>query len=136
MAPVCSMSPPESHVGGRRALVQEGDLIGLDVAGRRLDLLVEAEVLKQRRSGWTPPPQRHSRGHTSLFREHVRRADEGCDFDFLDYWEPTPEPEIPRMSLNVRYLGRPNEQEQKHTSVKTVVSRHSIPQLVSLLRSV
>jgi dihydroxyacid dehydratase/phosphogluconate dehydratase len=30
---------PEIHVGSRRALVQEGDLIGLDVAGRRLDLL-------------------------------------------------------------------------------------------------
>ena len=85
---------PESHVGGPLAFVQDGDLIRLDVAGRRLDLLVEPEVLESRKAAWTPPPQRYARGYTSLFLERVRQADEGVDLDFLEYGPPTPEPEI------------------------------------------
>lgn len=85
---------PESHVGGPLAFVQDGDLIRLDVPGRRLDLLVEPEVLEQRRAAWTPPPKRYARGYTSLYLERVRQADEGCDLDFLEHGPPTPEPEI------------------------------------------
>jgi dihydroxyacid dehydratase/phosphogluconate dehydratase len=85
---------PESHVGGPLAFVQDGDPIRLDVAGRRLDLLVEPDVLEQRKAAWTPPPQRYARGYTSLFLERVRQADEGVDLDFLEYGPPTPEPEI------------------------------------------
>ena len=85
---------PESRVGGPLAFVQDGDLIRLDVAGRRLDLLVEPEVLESRKAAWTPPPQRYARGYTSLFLERVRQADEGVDLDFLEYGPPTPEPEI------------------------------------------
>jgi dihydroxy-acid dehydratase len=85
---------PESHVGGPLAFVQDGDLIKLDVAGRRLDLLVEPSVLEQRRASWTPPPRRYARGYTSLYLERVRQVDEGCDLDFLEHGPPTPEPEI------------------------------------------
>src|SRR4051812_1047235 len=61
---------PESHVGGPLAFVQDGDLIRLDVAGRRLDLLVEPEALESRKAAWTLPPQRYARGYTSLFLGH------------------------------------------------------------------
>ena len=39
---------PESYVGGPLALVQDGDLIRLDVPGRRLDLLVDDAELARR----------------------------------------------------------------------------------------
>ena len=85
---------PESHVGGPLALVRNGDPIRLDVPNRSLDLLVDAAEMERRRAGWTPPPQRYARGWTALHLQHVRQADEGCDFDFLEAGAPTPEPEI------------------------------------------
>ena len=47
---------PESHVGGPLALVQTGDLIELDVPGRRLELKVSDEELEKRRADWQQPP--------------------------------------------------------------------------------
>jgi dihydroxy-acid dehydratase len=85
---------PESHVGGPLAFVQNGDLIRLDVPARRLDLLVEPDVLEQRRAAWMAPSKRYARGYTALFLERVRQADEGCDLDFLERGAPMPEPEI------------------------------------------
>jgi dihydroxy-acid dehydratase len=74
---------PEAAVGGPLALVRTGDLIELDVAERRLDLLVPAEELARRRLAWKPPEPVHRRGWGWLFQQHVLQADQGCDFDFL-----------------------------------------------------
>ena len=48
---------PESAIGGPLALVEDGDLIRLDVAERRLDLVVSDEELASRRDRWVPPPR-------------------------------------------------------------------------------
>jgi dihydroxy-acid dehydratase len=74
---------PESFVGGPLALVEDGDLVTLDVKGRRIDLEVSEEELERRRSRWVAPGPRFDRGYGSLYTEHVSQADEGCDFDFL-----------------------------------------------------
>lgn len=84
---------PEAAIGGPLALVQTGDLIDLDVAARRLDLLVAADELAKRRAGWTRPPE-SPRGYRRLFNAHVQQAHEGCDFDFLVGSNRLPEPEI------------------------------------------
>jgi len=85
---------PESHVGGPLALVKDGDLIELDVPARRLELKVEAAELARRRAAWTRPPEHYSRGFGALYLKHVRQANEGCDFDFLEDGATTPDPEI------------------------------------------
>jgi len=85
---------PESHVGGPLAFVKDGDLIRLDVANRRLDLLVEEAEMARRRAAWTPPRRRYARGWTSLYLDNVTQADEGCDLRFLEGTLPTPEPDI------------------------------------------
>ncbi len=85
---------PESSVGGPLALVRDGDLIELDVPGRRLQLLVDDAELARRRSAWRAPARRFARGYGALFSQHIRQANEGCDFDFLEGTAPTPEPEI------------------------------------------
>ena len=73
---------PEAAVGGPLALVQSGDQIALDVADRRLELLVEAAELKRRQEAWRAPPST-KQGYQALYVEHVLQADRGCDFDFL-----------------------------------------------------
>jgi dihydroxy-acid dehydratase len=76
---------PEAALGGPLALVQTGDEIRLDVAGRRIELLVDEAELERRRAAWAPPPAPPGadRGYLKLYRESVMQADEGCDFDFL-----------------------------------------------------
>ena len=85
---------PESFVGGPLAFVRDGDLIELDVAARRLELKVADDELARRRAAWQKPAPRYVRGFGALYQQHIRQADEGCDFDFLEGTAPTPEPEI------------------------------------------
>jgi dihydroxy-acid dehydratase len=85
---------PESFVGGPLAFVRDGDVVELDVPGRRLALRVEDEELRRRRAGWTPREVDYPRGFGRLYARHVRQADKGCDFDFLEGTAPVPEPEI------------------------------------------
>jgi len=85
---------PESFVGGPLAIVRDGDLIELDVEKRVLNLKVSEEEMKQRKSAWRQPERRFERGYGVLFSRHVKQADEGCDFDFLEGTAATPEPEI------------------------------------------
>ncbi len=74
---------PESAVGGPLALVRNGDEIELNVAERRLDLLVGKKQLEQRRSSWQPPQVDPERGYARMYAKHVMQAEFGCDFDFL-----------------------------------------------------
>jgi dihydroxy-acid dehydratase len=85
---------PESFVGGPLAFVQDGDIIELDVAARRLSLKVSDEELDKRRADWQQPPAKFGRGYGALYLQHITQADQGCDFDFLEAGPPTPEPEI------------------------------------------
>ncbi|MDQ0470548.1 L-arabinonate dehydratase [Labrys wisconsinensis] len=87
---------PESHVGGPLALVRTGDRIRLDVAARRIDLVVPEAELARRRAAWTPPAPHYERGYGWMFTRHIRQAHEGCDFDFLEtqFGAPVGEPSI------------------------------------------
>jgi dihydroxy-acid dehydratase len=75
---------PEAAIGGPLALVRSGDMIRLDAAGRRIDLLVDDAELEARRAAWQapPPPEGADRGYLRLFLEQVTQADQGCDFAF------------------------------------------------------
>ncbi len=85
---------PESWIGGPLALVRTGDVIELDVPGRKLTLKVTDEELAKRRAVWKPQARKYPRGYGRIFSQHVSQADKGCDFDFLEGVEPIPEPEI------------------------------------------
>jgi L-arabonate dehydrase len=74
---------PESAVGGPLALLRTGDRVKLDVANRRLDMLVDDAELEARRAAWTPPEKLDKRGYRRLYEDHVLQANEGCDFSFL-----------------------------------------------------
>jgi dihydroxy-acid dehydratase len=85
---------PESFVGGPLALVRDGDIIELDIPGRRLNMQVSDEELDRRRAAWRKPAPHYARGYGRLFSDHVSQANEGCDFDFLERGAATADPEI------------------------------------------
>jgi dihydroxy-acid dehydratase len=53
---------PEAALGGPIALVEDGDILTVDVASRRLDLAVDPEVLAARRTRWVEPAARYTGG--------------------------------------------------------------------------
>jgi L-arabonate dehydrase len=81
---------PETALGGPLAIVQNGDLIRLDTANRKLDLLVSDEEIQRRLAAWEKPVRHYDRGYGKLFLDHILQANEGCDFDFLR-WVPEPD---------------------------------------------
>jgi len=85
---------PESFVGGPLALLNEGDIIELDVQQRLLNMRVSEDELSRRREAWRPKGEIYPRGYGKMFMQHIKQADEGCDFDFLEGTAPIPEPEI------------------------------------------
>ena len=74
---------PESSVGGVLALIQNGDIIELDVAARKLHLDVSDEELAARRAAWSAPKAAANRGYVHMYINHVMGADKGADLDFL-----------------------------------------------------
>jgi dihydroxy-acid dehydratase len=87
---------PESYIGGPLALVQNGDIISLDVDKRSITLEVSEEELAKRKAAWKQPEVRYERGYGWMFSKHIKQADQGCDFDFLetDFGAPVREPDI------------------------------------------
>jgi dihydroxy-acid dehydratase len=85
---------PESFVGGPLALLKEGDIVELDVEHKQLNMHVSDDELSRRRQSWHPREGIYPRGYGKLFMQHIKQANEGCDFDFLEGTAPIPDPEI------------------------------------------
>jgi dihydroxyacid dehydratase/phosphogluconate dehydratase len=87
---------PESYIGGPLALVRTGDRISLDVAARTINLDVSEAELAKRRAEWKQPERRFERGYGWMFSKHIKQANDGCDFDFLEtgFGAPVGEPSI------------------------------------------
>ncbi|WP_208245502.1 L-arabinonate dehydratase (plasmid) [Rhizobium sp. T1470] len=87
---------PESHIGGPLALVRTGDIIRVDVPNRSIDMLVDEETLAKRRAEWQVPADKYERGYGWMFSKHIKQANDGCDFDFLekDFGAAAGEPDI------------------------------------------
>lgn len=87
---------PEAAIGGPLALVQTGDTITLDIPARTLTLNVSDAELEARRATLKLPEPAYERGYGFMFSRHIKQADEGCDFDFLEtsFGKPVGEPSI------------------------------------------
>ena len=73
---------PESADGGPLGLAEDGDMIGLDVAERSLELEVDDAELQRRRAK-RPASEPGLGGYQQLYIDNVLQADRGCDFGFL-----------------------------------------------------
>jgi dihydroxy-acid dehydratase len=69
---------PESEMGGPIALIEAGDRVRVDVPARRLDVLVDDEVLKERSSRWAPHPARYETGALAKYARLVGSAETGA----------------------------------------------------------
>ncbi len=72
---------PEAAVGGPIALVHEGDTVTIDAPARKLQLEVDEEELRRRRTAWEPPAPRYSRGVLAKYARLVSSADLGAVTD-------------------------------------------------------
>jgi dihydroxy-acid dehydratase len=69
---------PEAAEGGPIALVQNGDIISIDIAARKLDVRLSETELQQRRKRWTPPLPRITKGYLARYAVSASSASEGA----------------------------------------------------------
>ena len=69
---------PEAKEGGPIAFIEDGDIIDIDIPGRRLDLKVDAMTLLGRQSGWTSREPNITTGYMARYAESVSSAAEGA----------------------------------------------------------
>jgi dihydroxy-acid dehydratase len=69
---------PEAAEGGVIALVRDGDIIEIDIAGRRLDLKVSDDELDKRRKQWTAPKPKITTGYLGRYARAVTSASTGA----------------------------------------------------------
>lgn len=90
--PVIGHCSPEAAEGGPIALVEDGDLIEIDVEGRKLNIIgihgvkkskeeIDA-VLAERKKKWIPKECRYKTGTLRLFSEHAVSPMKGAYLDF------------------------------------------------------
>ncbi|OCA83262.1 dihydroxy-acid dehydratase [Bacillus sp. FJAT-27225] len=68
---------PEAAEGGPIAFVENGDLIMIDLNARTIDLLVDEEVLKERRKNWVKPEPKIKTGYLAKYAKLVTSASTG-----------------------------------------------------------
>ena len=87
---------PESYVGGPLSLLETGDIVEIDVSSRLINMLVDDKILLDRKKKVKKNIPKAGRGWLWMYSNHVKQANEGCDFDFLetDFGISAKEPDI------------------------------------------
>jgi dihydroxy-acid dehydratase len=69
---------PEAVDAGPIAFVRDGDPIRLDVANRRLDVVIDDAELQARKDGWTPLEPKYTKGVLGKYAKVVQSAAHGA----------------------------------------------------------
>ena len=72
---------PEAFEGGPIALVENGDRITIDAQARALTLDISDDEMERRKSAWTKPAPRYTRGILAKYAHTVSSASEGAVTD-------------------------------------------------------
>ena len=72
---------PEAQEGGPIALINDGDVISINAQTNCIDVDVSDEELKNRKSNWSMPAYKASRGTLYKYIKNVKNASEGCVTD-------------------------------------------------------
>jgi dihydroxy-acid dehydratase len=69
---------PESAEGGPIGLLRDGDIVCIDLPGRKLDVELTPSELRTRKREWTPPTPRYTRGWLARYASMVTNAGRGA----------------------------------------------------------
>ena len=69
---------PEAMVGGPIAVLRDGDIIDMDIPGRRLNVELSDEEINKRKTSWKPPQPKITHGWLAHFAKHATSADKGA----------------------------------------------------------
>ncbi|MCE5194293.1 MAG: dihydroxy-acid dehydratase [Nitrospiraceae bacterium] len=69
---------PEAMEGGVIAIIKNGDRIKIDIPGRKIDLIVSDDEIKQRFSKWKAPEPKIKKGYLSRYARMVTSAGTGA----------------------------------------------------------
>ena len=69
---------PEAQSGGLIGLLKDGDMITIDAANNKIDANLSVEEIAKRKSGWTAPAPKHTKGILYKYAKIVSSASEGC----------------------------------------------------------
>ena len=69
---------PEAMDGGPIALIQEGDVISIDIPGRKLELKVDGAELTKRKAAWVCPEPKVKSGYLARYARMVTSANTGA----------------------------------------------------------
>jgi len=69
---------PEAQEGGTIAIVKDGDVIEIDIPGRKLNLKLDQREIDRRMKEWSPPPLKVKGGYLALYAKLVSSASKGA----------------------------------------------------------
>ena len=69
---------PEAFEGGNIALVQDGDIINIDIPGRKLNVALSDAELESRRNAWVRPEPKVKTGYLARYAALVSSAGKGA----------------------------------------------------------
>jgi dihydroxy-acid dehydratase len=69
---------PEAARGGPIAALRDGDVVELDVTGRRLQVALSEDEIAARLADVTPPPPQYTKGVLARYAKYVSSASEGA----------------------------------------------------------
>ena len=69
---------PEAAQGGPIAFVCEGDRIRIDIPNCKIDVLVDAEIMKAREASWVCPEPKLKTGYIARYAKQVTDASRGA----------------------------------------------------------
>ncbi|MCD8121660.1 MAG: dihydroxy-acid dehydratase [Clostridiales bacterium] len=75
---------PEAYEGGVFALIEDGDRITIDIPGRKIELLVSQDILKERRKNWHRPEKDIPDGYLKTYHTLAKSAAEGAMVETYD----------------------------------------------------
>ncbi|MFH1569491.1 MAG: dihydroxy-acid dehydratase, partial [Gemmatimonadota bacterium] len=75
--PLVGLVTPEAVLGGPIAALRTGDVVRIDVTGKRIEARLSDEEIQRRLSAWRPPEPRVTRGFLARYARRVVPALEG-----------------------------------------------------------
>lgn len=76
--PAIGYVSPEAAEGGPLAVIQDGDVIEIDIPGRKLEVHLEESQIRERLASWTRPPLKIEKGCLRTYERFASSASRGA----------------------------------------------------------